>query len=487
MKKNNLTQELQKTMVPTIMVLFGVTGDLAKRKVLPALFDLYLQKHLPKDFALIGFSRRPLAKKKNEDNDDGIRRYVRSIIAKKGHRYKKKDIDQFLQMIHYQAGDFTKVEDLGDLAEHLVRIEDRFGRCTNKLFHLAVPPKYYKQLFKNLAQTGLTLPCSDTTGWARVLVEKPFGSDIKSAISLDTLLSSLFKEEQIFRIDHYLGKEMVQDILMFRFANTIFEPLWNKDYIERVELTINEDIDVQERGAFYDGIGALRDVGANHALQMFSLVAMERPVQFDSHAIREARARAVSHILPISKKQIPKQTFRAQYVGYHDTKRVFLGSDTETYFHVTLFSNDVRWTGVPFVIQGGKALDKKQTEIRIIFKKGTSLLDTSEYQNELRFCIQPCQEIRMRFATKVPGFTYNVKQEDFVFSQMSKESGVHPDAYEKVLFDCIRGDQTMFASSEEVVNAWKVITPIVKAWKKDYTPLVKYKKGERAEQVRKDN
>lgn len=463
-------------MAPTIMVLFGITGDLAKRKVLPALFDLYVQGRLPVNFALIGFSRRDLSEK-DMDNDDGIRTYVKGVIAAKGHKHKKKDVHAFLQMVHYQPGNFTDAAAYGDLAEHLIRIEDRFGQCTNKLFHLAVPPKYYSQLFTHLSQTGLTIPCSNETGWARVLVEKPFGSDIETAKKLDRELSFLFKEEQIFRIDHYLGKEMLQDIMMFRFANSIFEPVWNHNYIERVEITINEDIDVTDRGAFYDGVGALRDVGQNHALQMLALIAMERPKAFEAGTIRQARASALARLRPLSKKEVATKTVRAQYNGFKDVEGVLSGSETETFFRVSLCSDSPRWTGVPFILQGGKALQEKRTEIRIIFKEAMSFAGQTQCRNELTFCLQPCQEIRMTFASKRPGFTYEIQEEDFIFSEMNRADADAPDAYEKVLFDCIHGDQTMFTSSDEVVSAWRVITPIVNAWKKDVTPLRMYEKG----------
>ena len=472
----------KKASTPTVIVIFGITGDLAERKLLPALFDLYVHNNLPDKFTIVGFSRRDLAGRRG-DGDDKIRAFVRRVIKKKGHKHAKKDIDAFVKHVHYHQGDFTNPEDYGALAEHLMRIEKRYKRCTSKLFYLAVPPKYYNQLFRNLSYTGLTVPCHGGDTWARVLVEKPFGKDLKTAKELDKDLSLLFKEKQIFRIDHYLGKEMVQDILMFRFANSIFEPIWNSKFIERVEIKMYETLDVSNRASFYDGVGALRDVGENHALQMLALIAMDRPESFAAEDIREARAAILSKLTRMSSSRIYERTRRGQYIGYSKEKGVAKKSKTETYFRIDTRISSDRWGDVPFVIEAGKALDERRTEIDIFFRPTPALNGEQTSSNRLRFCIQPCQEIRMTFASKQPGFEYKVEEVDFVFSQMNRGSDRAPDAYEKVLYDCIMGDQTMFPSSEEVRASWKFITPILKAWEKNGVALKRYKKGSSPENI----
>lgn len=464
---------------PTIFVLFGITGDLAKRKVLPALFDLYACGHLPKRFAIIGFSRRDLATK-NGDGDDGVRQYVKKIVSKGISQKSKKKVPGFLEMIHYQQGDFMKAGAYGDLAEHIIRLDERFGQCTNKIFHLAVPPGLYSPMLTHLAHSGLTIPCSNKTGWTRVLVEKPFGNDLHSARTLDRKLGLLFKEQQIYRIDHYLGKEILQDILAFRFANTLFQQVWNNRFVDRITIRFNEKIDVGSRGDFYDGVGTLRDVGENHMLQMLALVAMERPTALNAGAIRKARAILLQSLRPLSPLQIRKRTFRGQYKGFRTTKGVAKSSKTETFFRLQAEIKNRRWRGVPIIMEAGKGLSEHNTGITVHFKPSVNALTPRgmhcDLGNALEFNIEPRHEIAVQFISKKSGFTFELEPAHLVFSKMSTNDFL-PDAYETVIFEAIHGDQTLFTSTAEVEASWKFITPIVRAWERGVVPLKQYKKG----------
>lgn len=454
------------------MTIFGITGDLAQKKLLPALFHLYCEGVLPTRMRIIGFSHHDFNQKKG-DGDDHIRAFVTSVLKKEKKHASR--IPSFVKMIHYQRGDFTDAKDFGVLAQHVVRIEDRFAQCANKLFYLAVPPSMYHPIFINLAKTGLTLPCSDETGWARVLVEKPFGEDINTAKKLDRTLGLLFDERQIFRIDHYLEKEMLQDILMFRFSNTIFEPIWNSRYVEQVHIKMFEQMDITGRGQFYDATGTLRDVGQNHALQMLALIAMDRPEQFDALHIRAERAKVLARLSRPTRRFIKKHTVRAQYEGFIKEKGVHKGSETETYFFLETRIRNDRWNDVPFIIEAGKGLHAKKTEIDIHFRPALGIDGEPVCANRIRFTIQPEQEIRMSFASKKDGYTYEVESNDLVFMQKQRNNG--PDAYQKLLHACFVGDQTMFTSSQEVYAAWKFITPILRAWERNVVPLHLYKKG----------
>lgn len=457
------------TDAPTILVIFGVTGDLSQRKLIPALFHLFCGGRLPSRLKIIGMARRNF-------NEEEFRAFVGASLATHtmGH---EAELEMFLGHITYHTGDFLKPESYHALAETLISIEGSFGQCANKLFHLAVSPKSYESILRELADSGLTIPCSDQSGWTRVLVEKPFGENNETAATLDRTLGLLFNENQIFRIDHYLAKEALQDMLLFRFSNSIFEPLWNKDYIDRVEIKLFETLGMEGRGAFYDGLGALRDVGQNHMLQMLSLVAMDNPGMFVAEAVRAKRARVLSHIEPISSAA----ALRAQYEGYTDELGVDPNSTTETYFRLTAYINEDRWRGVPFVLESGKSLAETKTEITLYFKPPANCLcggETHDHGNVLTFRIQPDEGIKILFWAKRIGFGQGLEARVLSFSYRDT-SGIAanriPDAYERVLFDAFTGDQLLFASTDEVAAAWNIITPLLDAWKS--TPLQTYEKG----------
>lgn len=465
------TQLNKKYNMPTIFTIFGATGDLNKRKLLPALLDLHQQGFLPECIKIVGIGRRKFS-------DEDYRDFVKEAIIKNGHSHSDEELENFLEHVVYHEGDFTVPGSYKKLSEKLITIEDEFGQCSNKLFYLAVSPVNYEIIFKQLADSGLTIPCSFDTGWTRILVEKPFGEDIKTAQELDKTLGLLFKESQIFRIDHYLGKETLQDILMFRFSNLIFEPLWNNKYIEKVEILLHESIGIEGRGAFYDNVGALRDVGQNHMLQMLSFVAMDNPGALNSSSIRKERSRLLSSIKHINKEEIAKNVVRGQYIGYKQEEGVDENSKTETYFKIKTFIENDRWRGVPFYLEGGKGLKSKRTEIKIHFKKTQQCLcppnKDQNHANILTFRIQPDEGISVLFWAKKLGLTMELEPKELSFSYLNGDDKF-ADAYEHILFDAIAGDQTLFTSTEEVSAAWEFITPILENW--EDLKLIQYKKG----------
>lgn len=455
---------------PLTVIIFGATGDLAKKKLIPALFDLYTKKMLPDNFRIVGFSRKDIPHKDYRD-------FVIGILDKKENEEMKKT---FAECISYTKGDISDLDTYRDLALYLGEVDAEMGICSNKLFYLAVPPTLYETSFTFLSESGMATPCvvsdDDENHWTRVLVEKPFGSDQETAQRLDLLLGKLFSEEQIFRIDHYLAKESVQNIISFRFANSFFEPVWNKDYIERVDIKLYEKNDVSERGAFYDSIGALRDVGQNHILQMLALVAMEDPKELAPKEIREARYEVLKNTKPFH-SELESCFTRGQYNDYEKGLGVNPESKTETYFKIKMAVDTDRFRAVPFYLESGKALKESKTEIIITFKEPLSCVCPSNHnhshKNKLIFRIQPDESITLCFFAKKPGFEYDLEEKDFAFSYDS--SILLPDAYERVLFDAIRGDQTLFTSTKEVQAQWGIISPIRKEF--DKLPLIKYKKG----------
>lgn len=451
---------------PTIFIICGVTGDLAQRKLLPALLSLYTKKLLPKKFKIVGFSRR-------EFSDPDFRLFLKEEMHISQGAYRPEDIHHFLNNVVYQQGQFDSQIAYEKLAKKLAQIDDvEFKQCSNKLFHLSVAPSFYETILGQLSKSGLTIPCGGNLGWTRILVEKPFGNDIETAKKLDALLGSLFKEEQIFRIDHYFAKEALQNILAFRFSNSIFEPLWNNEHIECVHIELLEKIGIEGRGTFYDGVGALKDVGQNHVLAMLALLAMNRPANFDAQGIRKERASVLKNIQPITSRNIRDSVVRAQYVGYTEEPGVSKSSTTETYFQLQAFIDTKTWKGVPFYLESGKGLAENKAEISIYFKDKTKQNKT----NILSFRIQPDEAIKIRFWVKKPGFGMQTEPKTLAFHYRDFHTARSiPDAYERVLYDAILGDQTLFTSTDEVKYAWKFITPIIDLWKT--LPLERYQKG----------
>ncbi|MBI1975727.1 MAG: glucose-6-phosphate dehydrogenase [Candidatus Vogelbacteria bacterium] len=462
--------------IPTTIIILGATGDLSQKKLIPALLDLFAKGYLPDVFRVVGFARRSFT-------DDAFRDFLRTAIEKNTRVHPDALIDEFLQRVSYQSGLFDKVSDYTLLKEHLSALDSNLGLCANKLIYLAVPPEHYSKIFENIASSSISNLCGGEGVWTRVLVEKPFGKDLETARSLDAKLGALFREEQIFRIDHYLAKEALQNVLMFRFSNSLFEPMWNNDHIERVEISLHEAGGVGARGALYDGVGALRDIGQNHLLQMLALVAMEHPGAVTADAIRFARAAVFKKLRRVSGNGGAMHMRRGQYEGYRTEANVAADSQTETYFCLMAHIDSPRWKGVPFYLHSGKKLAEDKVEISIHFKETQSCLCPNtmgaehHHRNVLAFRIQPDEGISVRFWAKVPGFDLELEPKTLSFSY-----NVHggkfsepPDAYERVLYDCIRGDQTLFASTEEILAEWEFITPILDAWRSH--PLESYRVG----------
>lgn len=448
-------------LIPTILVVFGATGDLMKKKIGPALYHLFQGGHLPERFAVMGFSRRDITEAQ-------FREHVAGLLADHlGPKRDRKSVARFVELFQYQRGSFENTADYQAVAKKLKAIDDSWGICTSKLFYLAIPPKLNHPTIENLADSGLTNPCSPEEGWTRVIVEKPFGVDGETADQLERTIGRLFREEQIYRIDHYLAKEMVQNILSFRFSNSLFEQSWNHEFIESIHIRLWEDIGVEDRGNYYDHVGALRDVGQNHFLQMLALTTMERPTLLSAQSIRGARARALRALHVLRRHEIPTQTYRAQYQGYRTISGVAPDSKTETFFKIQTGIDSDRWRGVPMIMEGGKRVGTQaRKEIEVRFGRNS---------NSVVFSLEPHEGIMVKFWSKKPGFEYEVEERTLDFSL--RESGKkmqYVEEYKKLLLDCIKGDQTLFVSTEEVHSMWKFIDPIIEAWEKDAVPLDTY-------------
>lgn len=457
---------------PTAFVIFGATGDLTQKKLLHALFHLFSNGFLPEKFHLVGIALDPMS-------TDQYRNFVRAIITQ--HKHRPEEVNEFLSRITYQTGNFEHAELYQQLSQILRSLDaDTFDVCSNKLFYLAIPPRYYSTIFNHLAQSGLTIPCGGDAGWTRILVEKPFGNNFSTAQELDTKLGELFQEEQIFRIDHYLAKETVQNILTFRFANALFEPVWNNEYVKDVRLTVWETQGVGQRGLFYEDVGALRDVGQNHLLQLLALTAMEDPQLLSPDSIRSMRSNILQNLIPIDEPSLTNHVIRAQYTGYQQEKEVPGNSQTETYFRIKAYINNQRWRHIPFILESGKKMAENKVEIVITFKERPSCVcppdDNQEHNNILTIRIQPDEGIALQFWAKKTGFEYKLEPKTLSFYYNDQDHDQQlPDAYQKVLYDCIRGDQTLFASTDEVRAAWSFITPIIEQWQN--LPLLTYEPG----------
>ena len=463
-------------MVPTILVVLGATGDLMAKKIVPAVFHLYREGNLPKQFRLLGVSRR-------DWHDGEFRDHVRNILDVKVPDAAAHDIDAFLKTVTYHKLEFDYIDDYHALGDALKNMDDGWGVCTNKLFYLSVPPQFYGTIFDNLHAGKLTIPCGDEReGWTRIVVEKPFGSDEKSAKALDAKLAKLFKEEQIYRIDHYLAKDAFQNILAFRFFNNLFENQWGAKLIESIHVRQLEAVGIEERGDSYDDVGALRDVGQNHLLQMVALAAMDKPKDMTAPAIRAARAAFLTKLEPLRSRAIKTKTFRAQYHGYRTAKGVASDSVTETYFRVAFGVASPRWRGVAFTMESGKRVVDKEsggrvTEIEIIFRHPEPCLcpKPSHYKNSLIFRQDPKEGITLKFWAKKPGLGMELEERTFELDVHAESGRSRASAdYEKLLSDCVMGDQTLFVSSKEIVAMWRFIDPIIAGWRKGVVPLHRY-------------
>jgi len=475
----------QKPQLPTTFVVLGVTGDLMTKKIAPALFNLHEKGLLPAQFRLVGVSRR-------DWTDDDLKRHIQAILEVKVKHAAPAAVAAFLKTVVYHKITFDAFADYVALGDALKKIDDEHGVCSNKLFYLSVPPQFYDEIFTNIHKAKLTELCDVNTGWSRVVVEKPFGSDEKSAEALDARIAKLFTEEQVYRIDHYLAKETLQNILTFRFLNNLFEDNWGRDLIEKIYVRELENVGAEDRGPFYESVGALRDVGQNHLLEMIALVAMDQPRDMSADAIRDARAALLETIKPITPSEMSKKTFRAQYDGYRGIKGVDAKSDVETYFKVALELSHPRWQGVPIFIEAGKRIidpkrNEEVTEIEVVFKHEQPCLcalygadaPTTDvpmhFRNSVTFRQDPHEGITIRFWAKKPGLAMEMEERVFTIDlRQGERKSQYTEEYEKLLLDCINGDQTLFVSSREVAAMWHFVDPIVKGWTKGLVPLRRY-------------
>lgn len=452
--------------VPVGLVIFGATGDLTARKLVPALYQLALADQLPDDLHIIGFARR-------EWSDDDFRDEMSAAV--KEHSRSQPVDDEVLQHLlgcmQYVVGDFNNQDAYARLDALLDEL-----KADNRLFYLATPPRAFPVIIDAIGEAKLA-HCP--RGWTRVVIEKPYGHDLASAQELDEVAHQVFEEEQIYRIDHYLGKETVQNILVFRFANGIFEPLWNRRYIDSVQITMAETIGVGDRAGYYEDAGVIRDIFQNHLLQLLALTAMEAPVAFNAHAVRDEKVKVLKALHPLTGAQAIQQTVRAQYAagevdgedlpGYLELDDVATDSTTETLMAAELYIDNWRWAGVPFFLRSGKRLARRVTEIAVQYKQvPLSLFGAKnmagEAPNRLVLNIQPEEGITLDFGAKVPGPDNAIQGVQMDFSYAEAFGADTPEAYERLLMDCMNGDATLFTRSDEVQAAWAFVDGITAAW-----------------------
>jgi glucose-6-phosphate 1-dehydrogenase len=462
-----------RTIDPCIIVIFGATGDLTGRKLSPALYNLGREGMLPANFATVGFARR-------EKTDAQFREEIKKDISTFS---RVKPIDEtfwknFEQKLFYHKSEFDDDQGYKALDSLLKDLDTKLGTRGNRVFYLSVQPKFFPMIIEKLKKHGLIYDHGDPGKWSRVIIEKPFGHDLESAEELQKEISKYLDESQTYRIDHYLGKETVQNILVFRFANSIFEPMWNYKHIDHVQITVAEEIGIGSRGHFYEEEGLLRDVLQNHMMQLLSLVAMEPPVSLSGSAIRDEKVKVVQAIRPLSTDDFMNTAIRGQYgpgfidgkevIGYRQEKDVSPNSNIETYTALRLFIDNWRWAGVPFYLRGGKRLPKRGTEIAIIFKDAPGVLfqqgNKRHDPNLLAIRIQPDEGISLRINCKVPGPSSPIQPVKMDFRYGSYFGGSPPEAYERLIWDCMQGDSTLFARSDEVAASWKIFTPLLKYW-----------------------
>ena len=481
---NPLTEGLERLPIhPTTLVIFGATGDLAKRKLLPAIYNLAHEGALPERFNLVGVSR-------GDQTDEEFQKIARDSIEEFSRRPADDQVlDSLVGRMRYVAGSF----DDGDMYERLGKVakelDDDAGIAFNRLFYLSTAPTFFPVIAQRLGEHGLH---EREDAEVRMIVEKPFGTDLQSALDLNREVLSVFDESQVFRIDHYLGKETVQNMMVLRFANGFFEPLWNRSYVDSVQITAAEDIGIGSRAGYYDQSGALRDLIQNHMLQLLMLLAMEPPVSFDADAVRDEKVKILHAIKAPTVEDVPEMAVRAQYgpgmsggekvKGYLDEDGVPDDSTTETYAAVKLKIENWRWAGVPFYLRTGKRLSRKVTEIAVRLKPVPHLAFKQQGSlgvepNQLIFTVQPNEGVSLSLVAKIPGARMSVRPVNMEFLYGTSFMSQSPEAYERLIMDTMRGDATLFARDDEVEAAWTICDPILEAWSKMGDPLPQYPAG----------
>jgi glucose-6-phosphate 1-dehydrogenase len=481
-RKQVMTQDLDglakingtsKKIEPCALVIFGATGDLTARKLMPALYSLIHENLLPEEFVCIAFARRA---KSNEE----FRIEVRTALEKFA-RIKPLDNatwERFSQRIFYHQSDFDTPEGYQALGRLLSELDGTFKTAGNRVYYLSTQPSYFPIIIEQLHQQKLIYNITHTTDkWSRVIIEKPFGHDYQSAVALQHHISKYLHESQIYRIDHYLGKETVQNLLVFRFANAIFEPLWNHRHIDQVQITMGEELGIGTRGAFWEETGLLRDIVQNHLMQVLSLIAMEPPVQLKADAIRDEKVKVLQAISPFTAAECNKYVVRGQYgpgsynnapvLGYRQEDKVHPNSPVETYAAMHFEIDNWRWAGVPFFLRAGKRLPRRVTEITIVFKEVPKVLFSHSApieSNILTIRIQPNEGISLSINCKVPGLSQIINPVHMDFQYGTRFGSSTPEAYERLICDCMLGDGTLFARNDEVLASWKLMNPILEHW-----------------------
>ena len=461
--------------IPSIFTVLGVTGDLAAKKIIPSLWNLFKNRLLPKRLLIIGFSRQDLS---TEDFQNLILKALDEHTDVKVDKENFLDFLKFFNLFYYQKGNFDDENTFKELSDVITKTEDKWGLCSNKLFYLAVPPKSFEPIFRNLANVKLNLPCGGELGWTRILVEKPFGLNLKEAHELQDLLSKYFKEEQIYRIDHYLFKEIIQGIENFRFSNNLFEKTWDNTMIESIQIRLMESIGVEGRGGFYDPVGAFRDVGQNHLLAMLNAITMQYPSGIGADAVRENRADILKSLAPWTEETLQKNTFRAQYKDYKKIEGVKPDSTTETYFAMKTELLHPDWEGIPIYMEAGKCMSEARKEIIITLKQPALCLMCeagAHAPNSITFGIEPKDEINIRFWAKKPGYVSAIEERNFSFFLYEKqEKNQYVEEYAKIIYTSMAGDQTPFLSVGEVMASWEFADPVTDSWTRNEVPLIEY-------------
>ena len=458
---------------PTIIVIFGASGDLMRRKLMPSLYNLCVDNLLPVDFLLIGCGRKP-------SSDDRFRQFAREAVAEHARNPLIEDSwNPLAEKIYYQTGNYDDPETYQAIAQKIETLEQKTSRRYHLLFYISTPPSVFKPILENLGRSGLSRESGPYGRSAAVIVEKPFGRDLASARELNKVITREFAEKQVYRIDHYLGKETVQDLLVQRFANSIFEPIWNRRYVDCVQITVAEDIGVGERAGYYDQSGALRDMIQNHTMQLLALTAMEPPVSLQAEAIRDEKVKVLQAIQPLKLSADGGEAVRAQFTegivggrkvnAYRQAPGVPPTSFTESYAALRLFINNCRWQGVPFYLRSGKRMARKVSEISVHFKRPPGVLFTEEDKfdvaaNTMVIRIQPDEGVMLLLNSKIPGLETRTQPVKMHFRYAATYGSNTPEAYERLLLDAITGDATLFIRGDETEASWKIMTPILEYW-----------------------
>jgi len=477
---------LEKTADPCTVIIFGASGDLTKRKLVPALYRLTQERLLPAEFAILGFARSPM-------DDQEFRNRMKDAVATYSEAKRVDDAvwSSFAQGTFYLAGDVNDPAAYQKIKELLDKIDRERGTAGNRVFYLSTSPSLYAEAIQQLGAAGLAKP--EGKGWTRIIIEKPFGHDLASAKELNAEVAKVFDEDQVYRIDHYLGKETVQNLLVFRFANGIFEPIWNRRYIDHVQITNAESIGVEGRGGYYDTAGVLRDMIQNHVFQVLSLVAMEPPSHLGANAVRDEKIKAMLAVRAVPRDQVDQFVVRGQYTagsvagkpvpGYREEKDVDPNSQTDTFAALKLYFDNWRWADVPFYLRSGKRMPKRVTEIAIQFRQAPLQLFKNAAAgqelepNVLVVRVQPDEGITLRIGAKVPGQVSRIRWVNMDFRYGASFGVSSPEAYERLLLDCILGDSTLYARRDMTERGWEIVMPILEAWQASKNEIPKYEAG----------